>query len=225
MVTIILSKHKRTHLLNEQIKAIHSQSIPITEILIDNSAKIGKGVWERFNLAKSASNKFVCIIDDDTIPGTRYIESCVNEFSKQEGVYGTKGLIFNSYTHYEKNYREVGWCNPNNLSVQVDYCSHSWFFKKEWLEYFWRVNDVPFNYGEDMNLSFQLQKEGICTYVPPHPIDNKELWGSLKGKEYGDDINSLWVSNQDNFRTNMFSYFNSKVNEGWKLVDTKTLLW
>jgi len=40
MVTIILSKHKRTHLLNEQIKAIHSQSIPIKEILIDNSAKI-----------------------------------------------------------------------------------------------------------------------------------------------------------------------------------------
>lgn len=224
MVTVILSKHKRTHLLPEQILAIQSQTHKVDEILFDDSAKIGKGVWERFNLARTAKNKFVCIIDDDTIPGKKYIESCINEFKIKEGVYGTKGVIFKSNSHYEGNYEEVGWYNPNSKTTQVDYCCHSWFFLKDWLEYFWRAKEVPFNYGEDMNLSFQLQREGINTYVPPHPKNDKELWGSIKGREYGDDENSLWVSNPLNFRNNMFEYFNTKVNEGWRLLRDKTSL-
>lgn len=224
MVTVILSKHKRTHLLPEQISAIESQTFKVNEILFDDSAKIGKGVWERFNLARSAKNKFICIIDDDTIPGKKYIESCINEFNLREGIYGTKGVIFNSNSHYQNNYQEVGWYNPNRETTQVDYCCHSWFFKKDWLEYFWRAKEVPFNYGEDMNLSFQLQKEGINTYVPPHPKNDKDLWGSIKGNEYGDDLNSLWVSNPLNFRTNMFKFFGEKVNEGWKLIRDKSLM-
>lgn len=224
MVTVILSKHKRTHLLAEQITAIESQSFEVDEILFDDSAKIGKGVWERFNLARSAKNNFICIIDDDTIPGKRYIESCINEFYKQEGVYGTKGLIFKSNAFYSNNYTEVGWCNPNSSTTQVDYCCHSWFFKKAWLEYFWRADTVPFNHGEDMNLSFQLQKEGIGTYVPPHPKDDKSLWGSLRGKEYGDDKNSLWISNPNNFRVNMFDYFDTKIKQGWNLLRDKSSL-
>ncbi len=224
MVTVILSKHKRTHLLPEQISAIESQTYKVNEILFDDSAKIGKGVWERFNLAKTANSEFICIIDDDTIPGKMYIENCIEQFKIKEGIYGTKGIIFKSNSRYKDNYTEVGWCNPSPETTQVDFCCHSWFFKKDWLKYFWRVEDVPFNYGEDMNLSFQLQKEGINTYVPPHPRSNKELWGSLKGNQYGDDNNSLWVSNPLNFRTNMFKFFDNKVKEGWQLLRDKSLM-
>lgn len=223
MVTVILSVHKRTHLLPEQVASIKSQTYKVDEILFDESSKEGKGVWERFNLARTAKGKFICIIDDDTIPGCRYIESCVNQFHNKEGVYGTKGIIFNNSSQYKNNYKEIGWCNPNRDTVQVDYCCHSWFFKKDWLEYFWRVDKVPFNHGEDMNLSFQLQKEGINTYVPPHPIENKDYWGSLKGNEYGDDENSLWVSNPNDFRENMFEFFSQKVKEGWKLINQERL--
>lgn len=224
MVSVILSKHKRLHLLPEQIRAINSQSLKVSEILFDDSSKLGKGVWERFNLARSAKNDLICIIDDDTIPGVNYLQNCLDQFNSKEGVYGTKGIIFKSNTHYKNNYQEVGWCNPNEESIQVDYCCHSWFFKKEWLNYFWRATDIPLKCGEDMNLSFQLQKEGIPTFVPPHPKEDKTLWGSTKGKEYGDDTNSLWISNPDNFRSKMFKFFDERINDGWQLLRDKSLM-
>jgi len=43
--------------------------------------------------------------------------------------------------------------------------------------------------GEDIAFSYCLQKVGINTYVPPHPIDNRDLWGSdpTKAYQYGCD--------------------------------------
>ena len=35
-----------------------------------------------------------------------------------------------------------------------------------------------FQVGEDIGFSYILQKHGINTYVPPHPVNNKDLWGS-----------------------------------------------
>lgn len=224
MISVVLTKYKRTHLFDEQIKSIKSQSIKVDEILICDNTVTNNGVWERFNIARQAKNEFVCIIDDDTIPGSKWIENCFNEFNKREGIYGTCGYLFNSKKQYENNYKRVGWCNPNKKVTQVDYVVHNWFFKKEWLDFFWRVDNVPHNYGEDMNLSFQLQKEGIFTYVPPHPSGIPSLWGSLKAIEYGNDKNSLWVSNPDNFKNKMYGYFDKQINEGWELLKTDTLI-
>ena len=106
---------------------------------------------------------------------------------------------------------------------------HSWFFKKEWLSYFSReLPDPKYNTcGEDMHFSYMLQKyANIPTFVPPHPRDDMELWGSLKGGEYGGDANSLWTSNQTNvegtpFRQVMNEYFREQRLKGWKLVNER----
>ena len=72
-----------------------------------------------------------------------------------------------------------------------------------------------------------LQKyANIPTYVPPHPKDNKELWGSIKGAEYGGDQNSLWETNQQGidgtpFKQLMNEYFINQRKKGWKLVNEK----
>jgi hypothetical protein len=224
MISVILTKYKRTHLFKEQLESIKNQSVDVDEILICDNSIDNKGVWERFDVAKKAKNEFVCIIDDDTIPGLLWIENCFSEFNKQEGLYGTRGMKFHSNKQYQGNYEEIGWCNPNKKTTQVDFVTHSWFFKKEWLDFFWRVNSVPHNYGEDMNLSFQLQKEGINTYVPLHPPTIKSLWGSTKGIDYGNDKNGLWTTNPDNFKSNMFKYFDKQINEGWKLINEPTLI-
>ena len=224
MISVVLTKYKRTHLFEEQVRSIENQSVHIDEILVCDNTSNNKGVWERFNVATKAKNEFVCIIDDDTIPGSLWIDNCFSEFWKQPGLYGTCGYIFNSPKQYENNYQRIGWCEPNKKVTQVDYVVHNWFFKKEWLDFFWRVDEIPHNYGEDMNFSFQLQKEGINTYVPPQPSSIPSLWGSLKGNEYGDDENSLWVSNPNNFKTNMFKFFDKQINDGWKLLNTDTLI-
>jgi hypothetical protein len=224
MVTAILTKYKREHLFAEQLQSVVNQSIDVNEVLICDNTKDNKGVWERFKLAKKSKNDFVWVLDDDTIPAKQYLENVLESFEEQEGLYGTRGLIFKSEEVYHKNYFDIGWESKNKKITQVDYVTHSWFFKKDWLQYFWNVKKPPFNYGEDMNFSYQLQKQGIKTYVPPHPQENPNIWGSTKGREYGDDGNGLWISNPNNFRENMFDYFHKQIESNWELIYKKTLI-
>ena len=72
----------------------------------------------------------------------------------------------------------------------MDYVGHAWFFEREWLTAFWRELPSPDLFafegephalcaGEDMHFSYTLQKYlGLGTYVPPHPIADRSLWGS-----------------------------------------------
>lgn len=221
MITVILTKYKREALFEEQFQSLQRQRLKPSEILICDNTKQNLGVWSRFSLALHAKNEFVCVIDDDTIPGDGWLESCYNEFQKNEGLYGTCGYIFNSKEYYLNNYTRYGWCNPNKETLRVDYVVHNWFFKKEWLKYYW--SELPdskyFLCGEDMNFSYQLQKRGIPTFVAPHPEEDKSVWGSLKGWEYGMDEASLYENNPDNFRENMFDFFDKQILKGWKLIN------
>jgi hypothetical protein len=214
-----LTKHKREKLFDEQHNSIINQTCPANEILVCDNRKQNTGVWSRFSMALHAKNQLVCVIDDDTIPGHRWLENCFDSFNKQEGLYGTCGYLFKSNTHYQNNYVRHGWCNPNSEIMGVDYVVHNWFFKKEWLKYFWSEIPDPKYWlcGEDMNFSYQLQKQEIDTFIPPHPKDDPSLWGSIKGWEYGMDNNSLWETNPDNFKNNMFEFFQNQINKGWKL--------
>ena len=94
--------------------------------------------------------------------------------------------------------------------------------KREWLSAFWRElpNPIYKTCGEDMHFSYMLQKYlNIKTYVPPHPHNDKEMWGSLKGSEYGGK-NSLWgIGKPQHDLTNQ--YFKEQRLKGWKLVNEK----
>jgi Fe-S cluster biosynthesis and repair protein YggX len=71
--------------------------------------------------------------------------------------------------------------------------------------------------GEDMHFSFMLQKYlGLNTYVPPHPEDNKRLWGSIKGWEMGTEKNALSFDNTNLMLMNM--YHKELLEKGFKLV-------
>jgi GT2 family glycosyltransferase len=220
MVTVILTKYKRTNLFDEQYQSVLNQTLKPTEILVCDNTTQNTGVWGRFSLALLAKNDFVCVIDDDTIPGNSWLQNCVDCFQEKEGLYGTCGYLFNSNTHYQDNYTRHGWCNPNEEIKEVDYVVHNWFFKKEWLKYYWSEirNEKYWLCGEDMNFSYQLQKQGIKTFVPPHPKDNGNRWGSIKGWQYGIDSVSLYETNPENFRQNMFDFFDEQIKKGWKLL-------
>jgi hypothetical protein len=184
----------------------------------------------------NARNPYVCVFDDDTIPGERWLENCMETMKTNEGLLGTVGLIYpNPKPPHESSYYEpyfrLGWPDGGNNSepMQVDLVGHSWFFKKEWLSHMVReLPDPKYNTcGEDMHFSYMLQKyAGIPTFVPPHPHNDKSLWGSIKGAEYGGDSNSLWESNQASiegtpFKQLMNQYFHEQRIKGWKLVNEK----
>tara|TARA_R110001592_G_scaffold133404_2_gene348618 strand:+ start:314 stop:1066 length:753 start_codon:yes stop_codon:yes gene_type:complete len=246
-VTVILNGYRRKDALDIQLQQLEKQSIKPDDIMLwynypgdpmlINMNAVHKtrsvvsntnfGVWGRFTYALNAKTKYVCIFDDDTIPGTKWIENCLTTIKEKRGVLGTIGLHCNDRDEYF-NHTRYGWDNPNEDTVEVDLVGHSWFFEREWLSAMFREVPNP-EYdlcGEDMHLSYAVQKYlGLKTFVPPHPKNDKEMWGSLMGWELGVDENAIshlhTFHGKDDFRKKVNTYFKGLLNNGWTLVNDK----
>jgi hypothetical protein len=226
-VDIIINTYKRHDLLDRQVSALRAQSIPIGEIYVwNNGEKIideiqnvhvinspkNFGVWSRFFFAMNCESEYIAIFDDDTVPGERYFENCLNCFDDFPGIYGTRGLRFLSNNRYAP-YHQYGWMEPNEKLVEVDIVGHNWFFRKEWLPHFFHGIDLDKRNslaGEDIHLSFSLQCQlGVKTYVPPHPLSDQEMWGSLPeyANEYGKSADAI------SFKSDALSRFDAEVQK------------
>ena len=240
-VSVVLTLYKRPEYLEAQLEAIENQSLKPKEILLyqdgtGDTVQIpenikerfnlieispeNKGVWERFNFArKNVKSKYVCILDDDTIPGSRWLENCMTEMLEQEGLYGAIGIVSEDNVYDSCHHKRVGWANNNDETLRVDFAGHSWFLKTEWLDYMFEGTEELQKYkicAEDMTLSFKLQQHGINTYIPQQPQGNKDLWGSIKGDEFGSDAQSLFINNG---WTKMTAAFDILVNKyGFKTI-------
>jgi hypothetical protein len=217
-ITAIVNVFRRPDNLPLQINAILQQSIPPKSIFIWNNGNhnidltkyknnnnntffkvfdcnYNSGVWARFMISQLADTPYICIFDDDTIPGKNWFRNCLNCMNVKEALYGTIGVIYKNEANYQV-YKRYGWDGYTLIPKPVDIVGHSWFFKKEWISYLLRepskVNEY-FCVGEDMTFSYMLQKyANIATYVPPHPENDLSLFGSIPKTawEYGCDGNS-----------------------------------
>ena len=216
-VSAILTLYQRPEQLLEQIVAIENQTLKPKEILlfhdasnppidfdfdeklrsrITNYIKVDKnvGVWGRFAGGLLATGKYVCFFDDDTIPGKRWLENCHTQIVRRRGLYGAIGIdSWNLKNYPYKSYRRWGWDGVCDNTKEVDFVGHSWFLEKDWLGAMW-INYsqfYAFKYvAEDVFLSYSLNKWlKIKTYVPPHPKDDLDLYGSIPSKalEYGQE--------------------------------------
>ena len=261
-ITCILSCYKRPYTLLQQINAIKNQTIPPKKIIVwynhaegyslPNEIRNDKdvsviessdnfGVWGRFAIANLSTTEFVNVIDDDTIPGNKWFENCIETMYKVNGLLGTMGVIFEPNCKTYNIFCRYGWNGQNTLfriisndgekivekpSInnenieQVDILCHSWFFRKEWLSHLWSLNNLDYKLflrsGEDIGFSYALQKVGINSYVPPHPKDNIEMFGSIPnlGIEFGEDGNGI-SSNINNNLTKAYKFFR---NLGFKNI-------
>ena len=237
-ISVILNAYRRDANLEEQFKAIANQTVQPKNILIwqnfhpetynkfpenikDNCitsvCNTNLGVWARFAYALNAKTKYICIFDDDTIPGSKWLENCLNTIQTHRGLLGTRGIIFQNQYSYAHTHG-IGWETANEETVRVDIVGHCWFFEREWLSAYW--SEMPpaefFYAGEDMHFSYAIQKHyGLNTYVPPHPKNDKEMWGSLKAMEYGNGKEAT-----ANFAIpEMYQYLNHIVNKGFKVIN------
>jgi len=246
MITVILNGYKRPHTLREQYDAIKKQTVDDVTIMLwansvgdhhdeypaevvescESTMSNGNyGVWGRFAHALNAKTKYVCIIDDDTIPGSKWLENCLVTMETHRGPLSTRGAIMNQgkdmlYPRPD-SYTPVGWCNPNETPTRVDMLCHSWFLEKNWLRAFWAEmpDDIPMNFGEDMHVSYSIKKHfGLNSYVPPHPKDDLEMWGSMPETaiEYGEDAAAISWNNEANM--GMGRYWNFIRKNGYKII-------
>ena len=240
-VTVVLNCFKRPHTLKEQCEAIANQTVKNIPIMIwtnydENSvsnypsgvfkANISSinntnfGVWARFAYALNAETEYVCVIDDDTIPGSKWIENCLNTVQTHRGLLGCRGVRMtgDDYKNYPGcQYQSI--CGNNDSVERVDIMGHSWFFEKNWLRAYWAEmpQTIPKFGGEDMHFSYVLQKHfGLYTYVPPQPKNNMDLWGSLNPSKYGEDMNATSRTSVGFMQGN--SYWNFILAQGYKLV-------
>jgi Glycosyl transferase family 2 len=248
-ITVVLTVYRRPHTLIQQLDAVQNQSVPpqsiiiwknqydgitlpeIPEHLMKNVSIIdsGKnfGVWARFAVSLLANTPYVCVFDDDTIPGRRWFENCLNSMKIREGLMGTIGLVFHTNNYWE--YNRVGWDSKNNCNnkdlTEVDIVGHSWFFKREWLCDLWSI--APdyskfLTYGEDIAFAAFLQKKGIPTLVPPHPHGQWDLFGSHPqlAWKYGSEEVGIWAKPESSSRFPELLDFFIK-NHGFKLLHSR----
>lgn len=243
-VSILLSIYKRPYSFEEQYAAILNQTyqninifvlatkvedVDIPDYILDMPETFYRehnlGVWDRFQVAMGLPGDYICIIDDDTIPGHEWINNCLDTYHQYPGVITTRGVRLNYgkdhlYPH-PSSYEAHGWCNQNEEAEEVDIGCHSWFFNKNLLHHFWKhaPRKTPMNYGEDMHLSYVAQKIGGKTHVAPHPKNNMEMWGSnpRTGHEYGSDKNAISWNNEAN--QGMNEYYNYlKKHQDFKII-------
>lgn len=236
MITVILNGYKRPDYLKTQLDAINNQTIKPESIMLwqnqgaDFDPELTKnithvnsnknfGVWARFAFALNARTEYVCVFDDDTIPSPKWLENCLDTIKTHNGLLGTIGVRFLSKDSYQP-IKRFGWAdNNNNEVVEVDIVGHAWFFRREWLKYFWM--EMPSKedselVGEDMHFSFMLQKYAdIKTFVPPHPVGQEELWGSnsVLGWKMGQDSVAISM-NHDNLNK-MNTMYRKNIENGF----------
>lgn len=234
MITVILNSYKRAQYLPEQIKAIREQSIPVDEIMVwsnkpeeglqYNVDNLGVKVayanhnfkfHGRFAFGLLARSEYVAFFDDDTIPGPKWFESCL-KYSEENIILGSTGVRYlgDAYDPHEK----YGWNGiKSNKLEDVDLVGHSWFMKRSTLKHLWEEDPISWENGEDIQLSGFAYKYGnIRTAVPPHTLDNRKEWGSIKGDVYGNDENaSHWKSNHSPLRNQISK---TLIEQGYKKV-------
>lgn len=243
-ISVVLTLYKRPEALKKQIEAIKNQSVKPMEILLfhdhvncgetvllDSNLRKefdvvvepeeNKGVWGRFRFAyETARGKYICVLDDDTIPGLKWLETCLNLINRRNAIYASLGICLTKYARYpyHDGFYRIGWCSANNKCEEVDFAGHSWFFNRECLQWMFtdteRYQEIK-TAGEDMNLSVRAKEHGIPTIITPHPIWNKEIWGSIPyyAMSYG---NSNVATGINGNYYNMNKSIIMLEDEGWR---------
>ncbi|MDZ7698353.1 MAG: glycosyltransferase [Deltaproteobacteria bacterium] len=208
-ISVILTAWNRPQYLEEQVRSIFSQTIPPLEIVLwynqpskrlgllkrkqlidfNHSDKVKKiicdhnfGIVPRFSLAPCLDGDYICIFDDDTIPGSKWFENCLGHIKNEDCILGTIGLRFLGFENRTvlSEKPRMGWEGNNEKLEWVDVVGHCWFFRKKWAKFFWDEAPLLKSFGEDIHFCAMLKKHGIRAACPPHPPDAKPLWGSLR---------------------------------------------
>lgn len=242
-ISVILTAWNRPQYLEEQVSAVLNQSIAPCEVVLwynqppkklgiferkqlinfKNSEKIRKiicdhnfGIIPRFSLASCLDGEYICIFDDDTIPGTRWFENCLKYIDRENCLLGTIGLRFLSSECFPVKTQKprMGWEGKNENTEFVDFVGHSWFFRREWTKYFWLEEPLIRTFGEDLHFCAMLQKNGIRSACPPHPESDTSLWGSLHPER---GIDNVAISAKDRSR-DYYNVLRYEISKGFKPI-------
>lgn len=230
-ITAILTGYNRPMTMNALADAVRGQSIPPDDVWVwynkgtEEQEEIEDvkaaycnanfGFFSRFAMALLAPTPYVALFDDDTIPGERWFENCLETMEKTPGILGTVGIYLNG--PYYRGHERVGWPAPNEITATVDLIGHCWFMRKEDLK--WMFMEEPFRTcnGEDIHLAaLAWRYGGVQCYVPPHPPRDKSMWGSLHGQKLGMDKAASSLQSIQQHIGQRDAIVKEEIDRGWK---------
>ena len=237
-ITVILSVWKRGH-LEKQLHHILSQTkkpyqiwiyqneshfnieIPPEakkkyNISIIQSKDMNFKFHARFALPLLCDTEYVAIFDDDTMPGQRWLENCVDTSRRNDCIVLARGLTVKEGYENQKEQCLVatGDGRPIEKEMEVDLGGHCWFFKAEWCKYMWRDRPCTWDNGEDIHFSAACKiYGGVRSFVPVMPQNDQSLWGDLE-QHLGADEHATWRQEDHSvLRGDTVKYW---VDKGWK---------
>lgn len=211
-ITVILTVWKRNH-LEEQLQALFQQTVAPSHIWVQQSLnhvdvskiieRYGKkicyfhfeenpGVFGRFESVTEVKTPFVCILDDDQIPGRRFLENAVEACKRLNAIISPHGRWLSPQTNQTQRFVGDGFEFQHSFCLEdteVDLGNNAWFFRKEWITHFLSVSPLFRNNGEDIHLSATCKLlGGIPTYVPKQIVPAES--GNVK-RIYSGDSHAL----------------------------------
>jgi len=248
LVTFVLSGFKRPHVMREQYDAIQAQTVKdfkvmywvnapgdsidtfadCKDILEKNDTVVANndyGSWGRFVCALNTRTQFIHVVDDDTIPGPRWLENCIETYNEVGGgVLSTRGVIMTDKDMdypAPHSYKPVGWCAANEETTRVDMGCHSWFFDKNVLRAYFAAMPTffPQRFGEDTHIAWAAKHHmNLNSYVPKHPKNDTSLWGSdfNKAVKYGEE--ACAISMDPHANAGMRQYWQFVKSQGYKTM-------
>jgi len=239
-VSVILNVYKRPETLELQINSILNQTykikpenihvwynksdviqnLPKNEQIKTYNCNWNTKFFGRFTIPLLLDTEFIAMFDDDMLPGSRWIENCIDSIEKVNGIMGGSGVILDKKAYFPNH--KVGWNGLHSNKIErVDLVGHAWFYRREWIKYFWMNKPYNMNNGEDIHFSYMCQKyENINTFVPPHPNTDMSFWSTDPkfGTEKGMDNNasSLIINNHISVRDEICKYY---IYNGWNTVN------
>ena len=241
-IVAVLGSYARPATLEPQVRSLLAQTHPPSEIWCwsNSSGKamdydfalsvgvkivrplgLGFGYYARSAPAQLAwHHPYVCIMDDDVLPGRRWLEGCIR-ILETEGprILSAAGftigdpLVLNDRIWH-------GWGQGgNDAAVEVDVGGHNWVLPSYAIRpMFYEAPIIP--HSDDIHMAAMAKRVmGLRSFVAPQPRGDLSLWGTDPefGRKWGEDenaggkINPTWV--EDRARL-----IHSHVGRGWKLV-------
>lgn len=160
-----------------------------TESLLNGKIDIikcntNRGVYDRFSAGLLYDYDRILILDDDTIPGSKWVENCYNTIEQvgDESIIGYRGIKLHPETLYDIEAYEKG----NETIKEVSLVGHSWFVKKKHIIELFKDEPINKFNGEDSHLAACNQLAyGTKCYVPKQLLSERDTWGSLMQEQLG----------------------------------------
>ena len=235
-ITVILTTWKRNYLLqqlqrlsmqtkkpylvwvyqNESHLQIPKEFRKRSDVSLIQSHDINFKFHGRFMLTLLCDTEYVAIFDDDTMPGRKWLENCLDTSKRNNCIVGANGRIMKQgFEDQDKEYSiGLGDGKPIEEEREVDFVGHCWFFKSEWCKYLWMDRPHTWDNGEDIHLAASSQIHGdIKCYIPKQPNNDREMWGDLE-IHLGSDSHASWKKTDHSLlRGGVIKHWHSK---GWR---------